>query len=63
MELFVFVVAAAMVLAAFRLSQDKGWNRVVVGAVALGVLGLCAALLWAATKVSARNRSREGAMF
>ena len=52
-----------MVLAAFRLAQDRNWNRVVVGAVALGVLAICGALLYAATRVSARNRAREGAMF
>ncbi|MFN8021585.1 MAG: NADH-quinone oxidoreductase subunit NuoH [Acidimicrobiales bacterium] len=52
-----------MLLAAFKLGQDEGWNRVVVGAVGLGVIGLGAALLTTATKVSARNREREGAMF
>jgi hypothetical protein len=52
-----------MLLAAFKLGQDQGWNRVVVGAVGLGVIGLGAALLTTATKVSARNREREGAMF
>jgi NADH-quinone oxidoreductase subunit H len=52
-----------MLLAAFRLSQDRGWNRVLVAGVALGVLGVCALLLLAATKVSAKNRAREGAMF
>jgi NADH-quinone oxidoreductase subunit H len=52
-----------MLLAAFKLGQDEGWNRVAVGAVGLAVLGLGAALLSAATKVSARNREREGAMF
>ncbi len=52
-----------MLLAAFKLGQDEGWNRVVVGAVGLAVLVFGAALLSAATKVSARNREREGAMF
>ena len=52
-----------MLLAAFRLSQDNGWNRVVVGVLALAVLLACAGLLMAATKVSARTREREGAMF
>jgi len=52
-----------MLLAAFKLGQDEGWNRVAVGAVGLAVLALGAALLSAATKVSARNREREGAMF
>jgi NADH-quinone oxidoreductase subunit H len=52
-----------LLLAAFRLAQDQGWNRVVVGVVAVLVIGLSAALLLGATKVSARNREREGAMF
>jgi NADH-quinone oxidoreductase subunit H len=52
-----------MLLAAFKLGQDEGWNRVVVGVVGLAVLLFGAALLSAATKVSARNREREGAMF
>ena len=52
-----------MLLAAFRLAQNRDWNRVVVAAVALGVLGVCSLLLFAATKVSAKNRAREGAMF
>ncbi|MCB0999110.1 MAG: NADH-quinone oxidoreductase subunit NuoH [Acidimicrobiales bacterium] len=52
-----------MLLAAFKLGQDQGWNRVVVGAVGLTVIGVGVALLSAAIKVSARNREREGAMF
>ena len=52
-----------LLLAAFKLGQDEDWNRVAVGAVGLAVLALGAALLSAATKVSARNREREGAMF
>jgi NADH-quinone oxidoreductase subunit H len=52
-----------MLLAAFRLGQDRDWNRVVVGVVAVAILVACASLLLAATRVSARNREREGAMF
>jgi NADH-quinone oxidoreductase subunit H len=52
-----------LLLAVFRLAQDQGWNRLVVGVVAVAVLGLSAALLMAAMKVSARNREREGAMY
>ncbi len=52
-----------MLLAAFKLGQDKGWNRVAVGVVGLAVLTFGAALLSAAAKVSARNREREGAMY
>ena len=52
-----------MLLAAFRVGQDEGWDRWVVLAVSAGVLLLCALLLVAATTVSGRNREREGAMF
>ena len=52
-----------MLLASFRLAQDNGWNRWLVGAVALSVLSAAAGLLLAATRVSARNRQREGTMF
>lgn len=52
-----------MLLAAFRLGQDEDWNRWIVLVVSVVVLAPCAALLLAATRVSARNREREGAMF
>ncbi len=52
-----------MLLAGFRIGQDEGWNRWVVGLVGLVVIGASAWLLSLATKVSARNREREGAMF
>ena len=52
-----------MLLAAFRLGQDEGWNRWAVGGVSVVVLASCAALLMAASRVSATNRQREGAMF
>ena len=52
-----------MLLAAFRVGQDHNWNRALVGAVCLAVLGGAAWLLSLAIKVSARNREREGAMF
>jgi NADH-quinone oxidoreductase subunit H len=52
-----------MLLAAFRVGQDQGWNRVLVGAVAMAVLGASAALLLTANRVALRNREREGAMF
>jgi NADH-quinone oxidoreductase subunit H len=52
-----------MVLAAFRVGQDEGWDRWVVLVISMAVLFVCALLLWAATIVSARNREREGAMF
>ena len=52
-----------MLLAAFRIGKDEGWNRWFVGAVCLAVVGGGASLLGRATKVSARNREREGVMF
>lgn len=52
-----------MLLAAFKLGQTRDWNLFVVGAIGLAVIGAGAALLTTATKVSARNREREGAMF
>jgi NADH-quinone oxidoreductase subunit H len=52
-----------MLLAAFRVGQDAGWDKWVVLLVSALVLGLCGLLLLAATTVSTRNREREGAMF
>ena len=52
-----------LLLAALRLANDNGWNRYVVAGVSIAVLGVCAALLMAAVRVSAKNREREGAMF
>jgi NADH-quinone oxidoreductase subunit H len=55
-----------MLLALLRIGSDHGWTRLhktTVGAVALVVLVMAAGLLNLATKVSARNRDREGAMF
>jgi NADH-quinone oxidoreductase subunit H len=52
-----------MLLAAFRVGQDNHWNRALVGGVALVVLAASYQLLTLASKVSARNREREGAMF
>jgi NADH-quinone oxidoreductase subunit H len=52
-----------MLLAAFRVGRDHDWNLVVVGVVCIVVMAACAWLLSLASKVSARNREREGAMF
>jgi NADH-quinone oxidoreductase subunit H len=52
-----------MLLAAFRIGQDQGWNRWEVGVIGVGVLILAGSLLMFANRVSARNREREGAMF
>jgi NADH-quinone oxidoreductase subunit H len=52
-----------LLLAALRLANENGWNRYVVAIVSLAVLALCAWLLMAAVRVSAKNREREGAMF
>jgi NADH-quinone oxidoreductase subunit H len=52
-----------MLLAAFRVGRDNDWNLAVVGLVCLVVLAAASSLLSLASKVSARNREREGAMF
>ena len=52
-----------LLLAAQRVANDNDWNKWVVSIVSIGVLALCAGLLMAAVKVSAKNREREGAMF
>jgi len=52
-----------MLLAGFRIGEDAGWNPWIVGAIGLAVLAGSASLLSAATRVSARARVREGAMF
>lgn len=52
-----------MLLAFFRVGQDSNWNRAVIGVVGLVVIAACTWLLSLASKVSARNREREGAMF
>ena len=55
-----------MLIAVFRVGSDKGWSqsqRFLAGGVGLVVLFACAGLLRLATRVSARNREREGAMF
>jgi NADH-quinone oxidoreductase subunit H len=52
-----------MLLAAFRVGRDSDWNLALVGVVSLVVIGVSAWLLSYASKVSARNREREGAMF
>ncbi|MFM8266838.1 MAG: NADH-quinone oxidoreductase subunit NuoH [Ilumatobacteraceae bacterium] len=52
-----------MLLAGFRIGEDNSWNPWLVGAVGLAVLAGSASLLSAASRVSARARVREGAMF
>ena len=55
-----------MLIAVFRVGSDKGWSqseRFLAGGVGLVVMFACAGLLRVATRVSARNREREGAMF
>jgi NADH-quinone oxidoreductase subunit H len=52
-----------MLLAAFRVGDDEDWNVWAVGSVALVVLLGCASLLSGASRVAARNRERQGAMF
>jgi NADH-quinone oxidoreductase subunit H len=55
-----------MLLSLLRVGGDHGWTRLhktVVGIIALVVLAAAGGLLTMATRVSARNREREGAMF
>ena len=55
-----------LLLSLLRVGGDHGWTRghkTVIGVLGLVVLVLAGALLNLATKVSARNREREGAMF
>jgi NADH-quinone oxidoreductase subunit H len=55
-----------MLLSLLRIGGDHGWTRLhktTVGVIALAVLVAAAGLLNVATKVSSRNRDREGAMF
>jgi NADH-quinone oxidoreductase subunit H len=55
-----------MLLALLRVGGDHGWtwqHKLVVGIAALAVLAMAGGLLSRATKVSASNREREGAMF
>jgi NADH-quinone oxidoreductase subunit H len=55
-----------MLLSLLRIGGDRGWTRLhktTVTVIGIAVLGLAGGLLNLATKVSARNREREGAMF
>jgi glucose uptake protein GlcU len=55
-----------MLLSLLRIGGDRGWSRMhktVVGVIALIVLIIAGSLLSLATRVSDRNRDREGAMF
>ena len=55
-----------LLLSLLRIGGDRGWTRLhktAVGVIALLVLAAAGSLLMLATRVSARNREREGAMF
>ena len=52
-----------LLLAAQRVASDNDWNKWWVSGISIVVLALCAGLLMAAVRVSAKNREREGAMF
>ena len=52
-----------MLLAAQHVATDNSWNKWAVSIISIGVLSLCGLLLVAATRISAKNREREGAMF
>jgi NADH-quinone oxidoreductase subunit H len=52
-----------MLLAALRVADDSDWNKWWVGGVSAAVLLLAGGLLIMASRVSLKNREREGAMF
>jgi NADH-quinone oxidoreductase subunit H len=52
-----------MLLAALRVARDEGWNRPAVAIISAAVLFVGYLLLAAASRVSANNREKEGAMF
>jgi NADH-quinone oxidoreductase subunit H len=52
-----------MLLAALRVAGDNNWNRWWVAIISIVVLGIAGLLLTTASKVSAKNREREGAVF
>jgi NADH-quinone oxidoreductase subunit H len=55
-----------MLLSLLRIGGDRGWTRLhktTVGVIALFVLAAAGGLLMLASRISARNREREGAMF
>jgi NADH-quinone oxidoreductase subunit H len=55
-----------MLLSLLRIGSDRGWTRLhktTVGVISLLVLAAAGSLLMFASRVSARNREREGAMF
>jgi NADH-quinone oxidoreductase subunit H len=55
-----------VLLSLLRIGSDLGWTRLhktTVGVISLAVLVMAAGLLNLASRVSARNREREGAMF
>ena len=52
-----------MLLAFFRVGQDADWNTWVIGVAGIVVIFVAGGLLQIASRVSARNREREGAMF
>jgi NADH-quinone oxidoreductase subunit H len=52
-----------MLLAALRVADDNDWNKWWVAIISIVVLGIAGLLLTTATRVSAKNRDREGAVF
>ncbi len=55
-----------LLLSLLRIGGDRGWTRLhktTVGVISLLVLAAAGGLLMLASRVSARNREREGAMF
>jgi NADH-quinone oxidoreductase subunit H len=56
-------LAWLLFLATLRVAQQRGWNRLLVGAIIVAVLFSCAAMLLRAQSVSAKRRELEGSAF
>jgi NADH-quinone oxidoreductase subunit H len=56
-------LAWLLFLATLRVAQQRGWNRLAVGAIIVVVLFSCAAILMRAQSVSAKRRELEGSAF
>ncbi len=52
-----------ILLAAQRVASDNNWNKWAVSILSVGILAAAGALLLLASRISAKNREREGAMF
>jgi len=57
------IIDSARVNGVGRVADDNDWNKWLVSAISIAVLALAGLLLLAASRVSTKNREREGAMF